>query len=165
MKTGNTTDALLERALCGEEQAFGELFERFGARLRHYISDRMGPRLASQMEPDDLVQEVFGEVFTHIQRFDPRGKGTFYKLLVTIVNRRLINLERNLAVRPEGHLAPGGGDLLVEGEGRGLASPATGPRHSSASAVTSRPFAANGSGGSVPPRKNGSDVNASASLI
>jgi len=100
MKTGNTTDALLERALGGEDMAFLELFDHFGARLRHYVSDRMGPRLASQLEADDLVQEVFGEVFPRIQRFGPRGKGTFYKLLVTIANRRWINLERNLAVMP-----------------------------------------------------------------
>ncbi|HVR76226.1 MAG TPA: sigma-70 family RNA polymerase sigma factor [Planctomycetota bacterium] len=100
MKTGETTDALLESAAHGDRAAFEALHDRFAARLAHYVSDRMVGRAARRMEPEDLVQEVFAEVFTKIDRYRPRGKGTFYKLLITIANRRLINIERRLAAGP-----------------------------------------------------------------
>jgi len=127
MKTGNTTDVLLERAVAGDARAFAELFDRFAGRLRHYVSDRMGARLTAQLDPEDLLQEVFAEVFTRIGRYRPMGKGSFYRLLVTIANRRLMNHERDLSVRPEGHLAREGADICIEEGVGGSRKPPTGP--------------------------------------
>src|SRR5687767_4461909 len=122
MRTGNTTDLLLESAFRGDEAAFDAIHSRFRGRLEHYVSDRMGRRLASAMDPQDLVQEVFAEVFTRIDRFEPRGAGTFYKLLVTIANRRLANAARRLASRPDERASPSAEGAIAE-----IPSPETGP--------------------------------------
>jgi RNA polymerase sigma-70 factor, ECF subfamily len=118
MKTGDTTDSLLAGAIQGDEAAFEALYGRFATRLAHYVSDRISGRNALRMEPEDLVQEVFSEVFTRINRFEPRGKGSFYKLLLTIANRRLVNARRRFAARQE----EGPGVALAE-----VASTHTGP--------------------------------------
>jgi RNA polymerase sigma factor (sigma-70 family) len=103
----NTTDSLLKEAVEGDAVAFNLLHERFAKRLERHVSSALGPRLAALVEPEDVVQEVFAEVFTHIDRIEQRGKGTFWRLLVTIARRRIIDHGRRAAVRPESHaMAP-----------------------------------------------------------
>ncbi|MGH7378382.1 MAG: RNA polymerase sigma factor [Thermoanaerobaculia bacterium] len=122
-----TTDRILEEAASGQEEAFDLLYARFAGRLERYVAGRLRGRAALQAEPEDIVQEVFAEIFTSLGRFQPRGKGTFYRLLVTIARRRMIDLERRMAARPEGRRA----DPTAEAGSGGLElaarSPRTGP--------------------------------------
>ena len=127
MASTNTTDSLLESAIWGDEAAFQRLYDRFAKKLERYVSGRLQPRGAAHTEPEDIVQEVFAEVFTHITRFHPRGRGTFYRLLVTIARRRMIDLNRRLSARPEGNLAPEASASAASGVSEFLESKRTGP--------------------------------------
>src|SRR5687768_1040640 len=98
----NTTDSLVKGAIAGDEASFSGLYERFAKRLEGFVSKKLRGPVASLVEPEDIVQEVFAEVFTRIGRFQPRGKGTFYGLLMAVARRRMIDLRRRFAVRPEG---------------------------------------------------------------
>jgi len=97
----NTTDDLIERALTGQSSAFDELYERFSSRLARYVRERIAGRVASRVEPEDIVQETFAEVFTRMGRVEPRGRGTFFRLLTTIARRRIVDVDRRLATRHE----------------------------------------------------------------
>ena len=125
MKT-NTTDNLIERALTGQSAAFDELYERFSSRLTRYVRERIAGRVASRIEPEDIVQEAFAEVFTRMGRVQPRGRGTFFRLLTTIARRRVVDVDRRLATRREktvGTRAPGDDSEAAEW----LRSKCTGP--------------------------------------
>jgi RNA polymerase sigma factor (sigma-70 family) len=115
-----TTDSLLENALSGDEDAFNTLHQRFSSRLESYVQSRLRGRTTAAVGADDIVQEVFAEVFTRIARVERRGKGTFYRLLLTIARRRLIDLDRRLAAREGGATAAGSGSDWAAG-------PSTGP--------------------------------------
>jgi RNA polymerase sigma-70 factor (ECF subfamily) len=122
----STTDSLLEQAVVGDEAAFESLHHRFADRLERYIASRMSSRARERFAPEDVAQEVFADVFTRAQTLQSRGKGTFYRLLLTVARRRLIDIDRRLAVRPdEGKLEPHADG--APGGPESIASQRTGP--------------------------------------
>ncbi|MEM7235053.1 MAG: sigma-70 family RNA polymerase sigma factor [Planctomycetota bacterium] len=97
----STTNHLLKQATRGDEAAFRALHDRFSARLERYVSDRMSGRVVARIEPEDIVQEVFQQTFSQVERVAPGPKGSFFRLLVTIARRRMVDVDRRLSTQKE----------------------------------------------------------------
>lgn len=89
-----TDEELLHLLQHGDLEAVGELFDRY-ARLVLGIGMRM---LRDHGEAEDLVQEVFLELYEKSKSFDP-GKGTGRSWLVQMAYRRAFDRRSYLARR------------------------------------------------------------------
>ena len=66
-----TDEALVERVRSGDQTAFGDLYERYFARVFHFVARR----LRNRADTEETVQEVFVNVFASIDSF--RGEAPF----------------------------------------------------------------------------------------
>ena len=64
-------EVLVERVRLGNQGAFSELYERYFARVYHFVARRLGNRA----DTEETVQEVFVNVFASIDSF--RGEAPF----------------------------------------------------------------------------------------
>lgn len=64
-------EVLVERVRAGDQSAFGELYERYFARVFHFVARR----LRNRADTEETVQEVFVNVFASIDSF--RGEAPF----------------------------------------------------------------------------------------
>jgi RNA polymerase sigma-70 factor (ECF subfamily) len=64
-------EILVERVRAGEQDAFTELYERYFARIYHFVARR----LRNRADTEETVQEVFVNVFASIDSF--RGEAPF----------------------------------------------------------------------------------------
>jgi RNA polymerase sigma-70 factor (ECF subfamily) len=64
-------EILVERIRSGDQDAFGELYERYFARIYHFVARR----LRNRADTEETVQEVFVNVFASIDSF--RGEAPF----------------------------------------------------------------------------------------
>ncbi len=87
-------DPLLPRIAAGEAWAVQALVDRYG-RLIWSLARR---QLGSQA--DDLVQEVFVELWRSAERFDP-SRSSESTFVTMIARRRIIDLRRRASARPE----------------------------------------------------------------
>lgn len=56
----------------------------------------MDPSLKAKLEPEDMLQEVYLEVFRQANRFEHRGPNSFLDWVITIADRKLIDAWRML---------------------------------------------------------------------
>ena len=66
---GDETDALLERAGRGDDQARQRLLERHRSRLTRMVAVRMDRRLAARLDPSDVVQEALADAVRDLPDF------------------------------------------------------------------------------------------------
>jgi RNA polymerase sigma-70 factor (ECF subfamily) len=64
-------EVLVERIRSGDQAAFGEIYERYFARIYHFVARR----LRNRADTEETVQEVFVNVFASIDSF--RGEAPF----------------------------------------------------------------------------------------
>ena len=64
-------EVLVERVRSGDQTAFGDLYERYFARVFHFVARR----LRNRADTEETVQEVFVNVFASIDSF--RGEAPF----------------------------------------------------------------------------------------
>jgi RNA polymerase sigma-70 factor (ECF subfamily) len=64
-----TDDAVLERAIQGDSEAFGALYERYVGRIYNYIYYRTG----NVYDAEDLTERVFMRALRHIRNYNHRG--------------------------------------------------------------------------------------------
>ncbi len=62
-------DILIARAVQGDREAFGELYERYVDRIYSYVYYRVG----NPHDAEDLTARVFFRAMRHIERYDHRG--------------------------------------------------------------------------------------------
>ena len=89
---------LMRRVAIGEEDAIGELYDRFGA-LVFKLSIQF---LGNSAEAADAVQEVFVRLWKTADRFDPR-KAKLVTWVMLITRRHLIDRIRRKTVRPKSY--------------------------------------------------------------
>jgi RNA polymerase sigma-70 factor (ECF subfamily) len=84
---------VVQRFLDGEERAFGELVDRYDARLVNFVYRTVGDRERAQ----DLVQETFVRVYRHLHRFDQAKKFStwIYTIASNLAKNELRNRSRN----------------------------------------------------------------------
>src|SRR5262245_38521546 len=106
--TEHAAEALLRRLAAGDARALGELFDAYSGLLGG-LALRI---LQSRAEAEDVVQEVFVQVWRQAARFDGR-RGNPEAWLCTITRTRALDRLRRRAARRErtGAAAPPGADV------------------------------------------------------
>jgi RNA polymerase sigma-70 factor (ECF subfamily) len=85
---------LLQRAGMGNPVAVGELFQRYGDRLRRMIGLRLDHRLQGRLDPSDVLQEAFLEYARSLPEYVKKPEAPFYLWLRCITGRKLHALHR-----------------------------------------------------------------------
>jgi RNA polymerase sigma-70 factor (ECF subfamily) len=100
----------VDAARRGDRLALAKLLAACHPRLRARADARMSPALKARGGPDDILQEVYLQVFRQIARFEHRGPDSFLNWVYTILDRKLIDAERaaHRQVRDVGREVPAG---------------------------------------------------------
>lgn len=88
------TDQLLHRVAAGEPTAAATLLTRHEARLRRMVEMRLDARLASRLDPSDIVQDVMVEAHKRLATYVERREIPFYPWLRAIAWDKLIEMNR-----------------------------------------------------------------------
>jgi RNA polymerase sigma-70 factor (ECF subfamily) len=88
------TDMLLARVAAGDRPARDDLLERFRQRLRRLIRLRLDRRLASRLDPSDVVQESLADAAGKLDDYVRTRPMPFYPWLRGLALDRLIDLHR-----------------------------------------------------------------------
>jgi len=107
-----TDQELVERCRGGSESAAAELFNRYVSRLLGVARRRIGERMNSRLDPEDVVQSVFRTFFTRLRndQFEFAEEDDLSKLLVRItLHKTLRQIAYHRAARRDpGHELPQG---------------------------------------------------------
>lgn len=79
----------VEAARGGDRSAATKLLAACHARLRARAEARMPAEMRSKFSPDDILQEVYLDVFQRVSSFDYRGPGSFINWIFTILDRKM----------------------------------------------------------------------------
>jgi RNA polymerase sigma factor (sigma-70 family) len=84
---------LLARCMAGDSLAEAALFERYVVRLTLLARSRLSQRLASRVDPEDIVLSAYRSFFlaARQQRFDLRHSGDLWRLLVKITLAKVVD--------------------------------------------------------------------------
>ncbi|MEE8384573.1 MAG: sigma-70 family RNA polymerase sigma factor, partial [Dehalococcoidia bacterium] len=93
------TRILIDSARDGDQEAVRRLVVLYHPRLRARLLRQMDPGMKSKIEPEDILQQVYLEVFRAIERFTYQGKDSFLRWMYAILDRKLIDEHR--AMRAE----------------------------------------------------------------
>jgi RNA polymerase sigma factor (sigma-70 family) len=91
---------LLARWQQGDQQAAAELFRRYARQLIAVAQNRLSARLASRIDPEDVVQSAYRSFFVGVRNgeYDVQKSGELWHLLVGITVHKLRHqIRRNLA--------------------------------------------------------------------
>jgi len=79
-----------DRLKLGDNQAAEELLRRYAVRLRSMASRRVGNRLRSKIDPEDVLQSVFGSFFAGLRdgKFEIASTRNLRGLLAMMVSRK-----------------------------------------------------------------------------
>jgi RNA polymerase sigma-70 factor (ECF subfamily) len=99
MPEPSETQVLIQSARDGDDQAVRRLLVLYHPRLRARLLRQMDPTMRSKMEPEDILQQVYLEVFRAIDRFTYQGKDSLLRWMYAILDRKLIDEHR--AMRAE----------------------------------------------------------------
>ena len=82
---------LMARWCQGDQRAAAELFQRYADRLVALARSRLSAKLASRLDPEDVVQSVYHSFFadTRAGRYQVERGGELWQLLVTITLHKL----------------------------------------------------------------------------
>jgi RNA polymerase sigma-70 factor (ECF subfamily) len=111
------SDELLNLAAQGDRSATHQLFARHRTRLKRMVAARLNPRLASRIDPSDIVQESLADAAQNLPDYLARRPISFYPWLRQFAWERLVRayrkhvLAQRRSVRREQNL-----DLLLSDE-------------------------------------------------
>jgi RNA polymerase sigma-70 factor (ECF subfamily) len=115
--TSSDSDELLNLAASGDGQATHQLFARHRARLKRMVAARLNPRLASRIDPSDIIQESLADAAQKLPDYLARRPIPFYPWLRQFAWERLVRayrkhvLAQRRSIRREQNL-----DLLLSDE-------------------------------------------------
>jgi RNA polymerase sigma-70 factor, ECF subfamily len=90
----SATQAQLERAAQGDQQAWAALLEQHQHRLRRMIALRLDHRLQGRIDPEDVLQETYLEAATHLADYLKQPAMPFFFWLRGIAGNVLLALHR-----------------------------------------------------------------------
>jgi len=96
MDQDNDDEAILQKAIDGDSEAFGQLYERYVVRIFNYIYYRTG----NAADAEDLTGRVFFRALRHIRTYDQRGL-PFSAWLYRIAHNLVANWHRDNSRRKE----------------------------------------------------------------
>lgn len=94
------TERLVRLARRGDQGALAGLVDRYHGRIERVVRRRLGPRLRTQVESGDVVQDTFVHVIRDLGSFAPRGERAFFRWLCGVVENRLREIARSMQRRP-----------------------------------------------------------------
>ena len=86
---GLDTEELINVAQSGDSDALNELFARHYHTMLEMARRRLGARLRSKEEPDDLAQTTFREAARDFQNYTYRGEGSLLRWLIQILQNKI----------------------------------------------------------------------------
>ena len=89
-----TTQQLVLQSQGGDRDAFSRLFDRYYPRIRLLVKLHMLDKLKAQVEADDIIQEIYLEVFKNFHKFEYRDPNSFYKWLVTVIGWKIRDFDK-----------------------------------------------------------------------
>ncbi len=89
-----TTQQLVLQSQNGDREAFSQLFNRYYPRIRLLVKLHMLDKLKAQVEADDIIQEIYLEVFKNFHKFEYRDPNSFYKWLVTVIGWKIKDFDK-----------------------------------------------------------------------
>lgn len=125
---GSEVEDLVSQAQEGDSDALNSLFERYYDLLVDVARRRLGPRLRSKEEADDLAQTTFREATRDFGQYRYRGDGSLLRWLIHILNNKIrdraefysagkrdMSRERGIDAGPEGEprIEPPSPDISV----------------------------------------------------
>ena len=84
-----TTQQLVWRIHGGDRDAFNSLFLRYYPRLKLLVRLHMMDKLKAQVEPEDVIQEIYMEVYKNFHKFEYRDPDSFFKWVVTVIGWKI----------------------------------------------------------------------------
>jgi RNA polymerase sigma factor (sigma-70 family) len=93
-KPTNSKVTFLEMVAAGDQPAVASLLDRYGALVLSLARRQVGAVAA-----EDLVQEIFIQIWKHAGRYDPE-RASEAAFITTIARRRLIDYQRKQGRRP-----------------------------------------------------------------
>jgi RNA polymerase sigma-70 factor, ECF subfamily len=88
LEGGDVAD-LVGRAKEGEAAALNDLFTRYHGLLVGLARKRLGPRLRSRLEPDDLAQTTFRAATRDFGQYSYQGEDSLLRWLIQILNNKI----------------------------------------------------------------------------
>ena len=85
----SVTHELWQRAKAGDQAAFDDLFSIHTERLLVFISARLGGRLRTRTEPQDVLQDAYAAAWQSFSKFDYSDDGAFLRWMCRIIDHRL----------------------------------------------------------------------------
>ena len=113
MSTHSADDRdLVKQFRDGSESAAGELFDRYCEKLMQLARRRIGQRMSSRVDPEDVIQSAFRTFFVRVRNdeFTFDGENDLFKLLVRLtVNKALRQIAHHRAAKRDPHREAGQG--------------------------------------------------------
>jgi RNA polymerase sigma-70 factor (ECF subfamily) len=100
MTEKDPTPELIERGRRGDRAALGEATERVRPRLLQFIEERMGHEVRRLLGPEDVLQETFARSLELLDRFEWRGRDSFFRWLAAIAEHLILNATKKTARAP-----------------------------------------------------------------
>ncbi len=88
------TQQLVKRIHGGDESAFNLLFMRYYPRIKLLVKLHMLEKLKAQVEADDIVQEIYFEVYRNFHKFEYRDPDSFYKWVITVIGWKIKDFDK-----------------------------------------------------------------------
>jgi RNA polymerase sigma-70 factor (ECF subfamily) len=85
---------LVQRIQEGDESAFNKLFMRYYPRIKLLVRLQMLDKLKAQVEADDIIQEIYFELFRNFHKFTWHESNSFYKWVVTVVAWKIKDFDK-----------------------------------------------------------------------
>ncbi|MSR75184.1 MAG: sigma-70 family RNA polymerase sigma factor [Planctomycetes bacterium] len=90
----NNTQQLVRRIHGGDQDAFNLLFMRYAPRIKLLVKLRMLDKLKAQVEVDDIVQEIYFEVYRNFHKFEYSDPESFYKWVITVTSWKIKDFDK-----------------------------------------------------------------------
>jgi RNA polymerase sigma factor (sigma-70 family) len=93
--TGDVTRAIFREMQSGNREAFDRFFERNTPRVLVYINFNMGPRLRRVLEPTDILQNLYLNLFKSFESFSDRAQERgIHKSLIRMADHEITEAYR-----------------------------------------------------------------------
>ena len=86
---GEEVRQLVEQAQAGDAEALNDLFTRYYGKMVELARRRLGPKLRSKEEADDLAQTTFREATRDFGAYEYRGESSLLRWLMQILRNKI----------------------------------------------------------------------------
>ena len=95
-------EALVERAVGGDQEALTRLIAQYDGTLRSKFRDQIPVRWQALLSLDDLLQETYTDAFLDVADFVDRGAVSFEHWLITVGKNNLLNAVQSMEAEKRG---------------------------------------------------------------